>query len=202
MNMKMVLASNNPGKIQELQSLLSHLKVTLIPQIQLGIEEIAETGITFVENALLKARHATKATGLPAIADDSGLVVPALSGAPGIYSARYAGDKATAQDNIAKLLANMTTIPDNKRQASFYCVLVFLNHAHDPMPLICTGEWSGILLSAPRGQQGFGYDPIFYVPTEHQTAAELNLSRKNIISHRGQALQLLLQQLPTKLSQA
>ena len=163
------------------------------------MDEAEETGLTFVENALIKARHAALITGLPAIADDSGLAVAALCGAPGIYSARYAGTKAKAHDNIKKILMELKDIPDENRHASFHCLLVFLSHAKDPTPLVCDGKWSGIILHSPKGENGFGYDPIFYVPEQKQTAAELSPSLKNQISHRGMALQSLLKLLPEKI---
>ncbi|HEX4046030.1 MAG TPA: RdgB/HAM1 family non-canonical purine NTP pyrophosphatase [Gammaproteobacteria bacterium] len=204
--MKIILASNNPGKVQELKALLAtrasklnNQSIHLVTQKEVGIGDIEETGHTFVENAILKARHAAHLSGLPAIADDSGLVVAALHGAPGIYSARYAGPKADARDNIQKLLAELKTVSDNERQAYFYCVLIYLLHASDPTPLICQGIWQGTILHEPRGTQGFGYDPIFYVPTEKKSAAELPLDRKNSLSHRGQALRSLIQQLSGKL---
>lgn len=197
--MKIVLASNNAGKIRELNELLGHLHIEFIPQANLGVEEIEETGLTFVENALLKARHASQVTGLPALADDSGLAVDALNGAPGIYSARYAGKQANATDNINKLLLALKNVPDDQRTASFHCVLAFMKHAEEPTPLICTGKWSGIILRQPQGKGGFGYDPIFYVPSEQKSSAELLPALKNSISHRGIALQSLLDLLPEKI---
>ena len=197
--MRIVLASNNPGKIQEFRELLKDFALKIVPQAELGVEEVEETGLTFIENALIKARHAASKTGLPAISDDSGLAVAALQGAPGIYSARYAGANASAEDNIEKLLAALKTIPDEKRQADFHCVLVFMSHANDPTPLVCTGKWSGTILQAPVGKRGFGYDPLFYVPSEQKTAAELSPTIKNKISHRGIALHSLLKILPEKL---
>ncbi len=192
---QVVLASNNPGKIREFAALLADFSCEVIPQAALNVAEVAETGLTFIENALIKARHAALITGLPAMADDSGLVVPALLGAPGIYSARYAGSKASATDNIQKLLQQLKNTPDEKRHAIFHCALVWLQHAHDPMPLVCQGSWSGWLLREPKGHDGFGYDPIFYLRAEQKTAAELSLALKNKISHRGLAMQALLQQL-------
>ena len=193
--MKIILASNNEGKIIELQALLDAFNYTIIPQTQLGIPEIAETGLTFVENAIAKARHACQLGKQPAIADDSGLVVPALAGAPGIYSARYAGKNATARANIEKLLSEMRDVLPEKRGAHFHCTLVYLTHAEDPAPLICEGIWIGSILSAPTGTRGFGYDPLFYDPYEKCSAAELPLEKKNKISHRGQALRTLLEKL-------
>lgn len=193
--MKVVLASSNAGKIREFAEILQPFQIELIPQSDLGVTDIAETGLSFVENALIKARHAAKETGLPALADDSGLAVNVLQGEPGIYSARYAGENATSSANIKKLLHALETIPDNKRHASFHCLLVFMLHDLDPTPIICDGKWSGNILREPKGEQGFGYDPIFYVPSENMTAAELPASLKNKISHRGQAMQSLLKML-------
>lgn len=197
--MKIVLASSNAGKIKELRARLLPLNIELIPQSALGVDDAEETGVTFVENALLKARHAAEKTGLPAIADDSGLVVPALQGAPGIYSARYAGKQAESKDNIAKLLHELAQVPEEKRQAYFFCCLTFLLHANDPTPLICTGKWHGKILHETRGTQGFGYDPVFYLPDQQKTAAELPLEIKNTLSHRAIALNTLLNVLPEKL---
>jgi XTP/dITP diphosphohydrolase len=197
--MKVVLASSNAGKIHELQNMLDELNLTIIPQASLNVSDAEETGLTFVENALIKARHACEQTGLPALADDSGLTVAALQGAPGIYSARYAGVKADAQANINKLLAEIRSVPLTHRQAAYYCVLVFMRHAKDPTPLICQGRWQGEILSAPKGSEVFGYDPIFYVPKENKTAAELPLHVKNQLSHRGQALRTLLKKLSKKI---
>ncbi len=193
--MNIVFASSNIGKIRELKTLLSNFNFSITPQTELGITDIEETGLTFAENALLKARHASRATGLPAIADDSGLVVAALKGKPGIYSARYAGANATAKDNIQKLLAELRDVPDNNRQAYFYCALVYLAHAEDPTPIICEGIWHGVILKNTRGTQGFGYDPVFYDPKEKCSAAEMPLELKNRISHRGQALQKLVKRI-------
>jgi XTP/dITP diphosphohydrolase len=196
--MKVVLASNNAGKVKEFTELLAPFHIEMIPQSQLGVSEIEETGLSFIENAILKARHAAQVTGLPALADDSGLAVDALNGEPGIYSARYAGTNNSA-DNITKLLMKMANVPEEKRSAHFHCILAFVSHATDPMPLICAGKWSGYILSAPQGEHGFGYDPVFYVPAEKMSAAELPAELKNKISHRGLALELLLKQLPEKL---
>jgi len=193
--MKIVLASHNVGKIRELSAGLKPFAIEIIPQADLGIADPAETGVTFVENALIKARHAALLSGLPAIADDSGLMVEALLGEPGIHSARYAGPKASSQDNIKKLLSALNAFPTEKRAACFHCTLVYLRHASDPTPLICEGTWQGVILPEPKGQEGFGYDPIFYLPTEHKTAAELPFELKNKISHRSLALQLLIDSL-------
>jgi len=197
--MKVVLASSNAGKIKEFKEILKNFHIDIIPQSDLGVSDIEETGLSFIENAIIKARHAAKVTGLPAIADDSGLAVDALNGAPGIYSARYAGANAGSKNNIAKLLNDMRDVPDNKRSGSFHCVLAFLSHALDPTPLICDGKWSGQILHEPKGENGFGYDPVFYVPSEKMTAAELPSTLKNQISHRGMAIQLLLKMLPDKI---
>ena len=195
MTQKIVLATGNPGKVAELSQMLAPFDMQIVPQTQLGVSDADETGLTFVENALLKARHAALITGLPAIADDSGLAVDALGGAPGIYSARYAGEKASDQANIDKLLAAMAQVPKAKRTAQFHCVLVYLRHAEDPTPIICHGVWPGIITQQPAGQNGFGYDPVFYVESEGCTSAELTAQRKQQLSHRGKALQQLLTQL-------
>lgn len=197
--MKVVIASNNAGKIREFKALLKHFPLEFIPQADLGIDDAEETGLTFVENAIIKARHASRLTGLPAIADDSGLAVDALLGAPGIYSARYAGAKANAKENIDKLLHQLIHVAPEKRQASYHCALVFITHENDPTPLICQGKWDGFILQQEQGNDGFGYDPIFYVPTEKMSAAELPLALKNQISHRGLALASLLNALPEKI---
>jgi len=193
--MKIVFASGNLGKIQELKLALAHTSIHLIPQSDFNVTEVAETGLTFIENALIKARHAAAATGLPAIADDSGLEVAALHGAPGIYSARFSGDEATADENNQTLLAKMQHIPIGKRQARFYCALVYLAHAKDPTPIIAEASWSGEILLAPVGEKGFGYDPIFYDPIEKSSAAALDPQKKLAISHRGKALELFIQKL-------
>jgi XTP/dITP diphosphohydrolase len=186
-----VLASNNPGKAREIGQLLAGHEITVRPQSDFGVPEAAETGLTFVENALIKARNAAQHSGLPAIADDSGLEVDALNGAPGIYSARYAGDAGDGANN-EKLLAALQTVPEEERTARFQCVMVYLRHADDPTPLICQGTWEGRILTAPQGENGFGYDPVFFVPAEGCSAAELAADRKNALSHRGQALRQLL----------
>ena len=186
-----VLATNNAGKIREINELLRDIAVTTLPQQHFNLGEVAETGKTFVENALLKARYAAAATGLPALADDSGLVVTGLQGRPGIYSARYAGEQATQADNTAKLLDEMKALQETERDAYFYCVIVLLRNADDPAPVICHGQWSGRILREPVGTQGFGYDPVFYVEQYHCSAAELSVAVKNEISHRGQALKQL-----------
>lgn len=189
---KIVIASGNKGKIRELQTLLADLDVETIPQAQLDVTDVEETGLTFVENAILKARHATQLTGLPAIADDSGLCVGALDNRPGIYSARYAGPEANDVDLINKVLAEMRDVPSHLRHAAFHSVIVFLRHEHDPAPVIAHGIWSGSIVHEAQGQQGFGYDPIFYVPEYDCTAAELEHATKAKVCHRGQALKQLL----------
>ncbi|YCI82199.1 XTP/dITP diphosphatase [Enterobacteriaceae bacterium] len=188
-----VLATGNAGKVRELAALLADFGLDIIAQTELGVDSADETGLTFIENAILKARHAARITGLPAIADDSGLAVDALGGAPGIYSARYAGEEATDRQNLEKLLAALESVPDDKRQAQFHCVLVYLRHAEDPTPLVCHGSWAGVIARTPAGEGGFGYDPIFYVLSVGKTAAELSRDEKSAISHRGQALKLLLE---------
>ncbi|NCH96934.1 XTP/dITP diphosphatase [Cronobacter dublinensis] len=190
---KVVLATGNAGKVRELASLLREFGLDIVAQTELGVDSAEETGLTFIENAILKARHAAQVTGLAAIADDSGLAVDALGGAPGIYSARYAGADAGDRANLEKLLDALKEVPDDKRQAQFHCVLVYLRHAEDPTPLVFHGVWQGVIARAPAGQGGFGYDPIFFVPSEGKTAAELTREEKSAISHRGQALKLLLE---------
>ncbi|GKW39030.1 XTP/dITP diphosphatase [Pectobacterium carotovorum] len=189
---KVVLATGNPGKVRELASLLADFGLDIVAQTELGVDSAEETGLTFIENAILKARHAAQITGLPAIADDSGLAVDALGGAPGIYSARYAGADASDQQNLDKLLLTLKDVPDEQRRASFHCVLVYLRHAEDPTPIVCHGSWQGMLTHEAAGSGGFGYDPIFFVPELGKTAAELTREEKNAQSHRGQALRLLL----------
>jgi len=195
--MKLVLASSNHGKLAELRGLLSGNGIELIAQSELGVEDADETGTTFVENALLKARHATRITGLPALADDSGICVDVLDGAPGLYSARYAGEHGNASRNIDKLLDVLDGVPDERRTAHFYCVLVLLRHADDPQPLIVEGQWNGRILLERRGNGGHGYDPVFFDPIHGQSAAEMDLDFKNGISHRGKALTALKKRLAT-----
>ncbi|GAC18184.1 XTP/dITP diphosphatase [Paraglaciecola arctica] len=196
---KVVLATGNKGKVKELARMLSDLGIEVLPQSEFAVTEVAETGSTFVENAIIKARHAAKQTGLPAIADDSGLAVDALGGAPGVYSARYSGDDATDQSNIIKLLDAMADIPKEDRQAKFLCVLVFMRHADDPTPIICQGEWLGEITTEQQGENGFGYDPVFWVETQNCSSAQLSPEQKNVLSHRGKALKLLLAQLQNQL---
>lgn len=187
---KIVLATGNPGKVREFASLFEHDNTDVVPQKELGVNDVPETGTTFVENAIIKARHAAKVTGLPAIADDSGLVVDALGGAPGIYSSRFAGVDATDSDNIDKLLCELGDTA--QRDAHFFCTLVFMRHADDPVPLVSQGKWPGRILHARSGEGGFGYDPVFYLTDQGKTAAQLDKVTKNAISHRGQALTTLL----------
>ena len=192
---RLVLATSNQGKLAELQPLLADAGYDLVTQGELGVADAVEDGRTFVENAILKARHASAATGLPALADDSGLVVDALGGAPGLISARYAGVHGDSAANIAKLLAALHHVPGEARSAHFYCVLVLLRHADDPQPIIAEGSWHGRILGAPRGTGGFGYDPVFLDTVLGISAAELDAGTKNRISHRGQALERLRERL-------
>lgn len=192
---KIVLATNNQGKVRELQNLLSDAGFNIIAQSEYNVPDADETGLTFVENAIIKARHTAQLTGLPAIADDSGLAVDALNGAPGIYSARYSGDGATDSKNNQKLLDALKGIDYEKRTAYFYCALAFMRHASDPTPIICLGKWNGIILDQEQGKGGFGYDPLFFVPVLGCTAAELAREHKSKISHRGQALSELMEKL-------
>ncbi|MFM2482493.1 RdgB/HAM1 family non-canonical purine NTP pyrophosphatase [Celerinatantimonas sp. YJH-8] len=192
---KIVLASSNAGKVAELQALLSDYQLDIVPQSHYHVTDAEETGTTFVENAIIKARHASQATGLPAIADDSGLAVDFLGGAPGIYSARYSGEHGHDQKNNEKLLAALSSADDSQRQASFHCVLVYMRHADDPTPLICHGQWSGRIAHQIIGDHGFGYDPLFYPNGYSVTSAQLSPEQKNQISHRAQALKLLVEKL-------
>lgn len=187
-----VLASNNPGKVREFNELLAGHHIEVVPQSKYQVPDVEETGLTFVENAIIKARNAALHTGLPAIADDSGIEVDALNGAPGIYSARYAGKGANDRTNLEKLLLDLSDVPEAERTARFQCLMVFMRHANDPTPLICQGTWEGRILFAPRGDNGFGYDPVFYVPTHDCSSAELPPEIKNSLSHRGQALRKLV----------
>ncbi len=189
---KVVLATGNAGKVRELAHLLADFGLDVVAQTELGVESAEETGLTFIENAILKARHAATETGLPAVADDSGLAVDFLGGAPGIYSARYAGVDASDQQNLDKLLVALKDVPQGQRNAQFHCVLVYMRHAEDPTPLVCHGSWPGEIAFAEAGEGGFGYDPIFFVPELGKTAAELTREEKSAVSHRGQALKLLL----------
>ena len=196
---RLVLASSNRGKLAEFNALLVDSGFEVVAQGSLGVEDIEETGATFVENALLKARHAARVTGLPALADDSGLCVEHLAGAPGLYSARYAGSHGDVPANNAKLLRALEGVPAERRRAFFICVLVLLHHADDQAPLIAEGRWHGRVLEAPRGAQGFGYDPLFLPDGQTESAAELDHALKNRLSHRGQALARLRERLAAPL---
>ncbi len=183
-----VLASSNPGKLREFRQMLNGAGITLQAQDELGVPPVEESGLSFVENALIKARNAARHTGRAALADDSGIAVDALNGAPGIHSARYAGATASDAENLRQLIQAMDAVPTARRSAQFICALVFVRHATDPVPLISQGVWHGRLLEQPRGSGGFGYDPIFYLPELGRTSAELSAEHKNRLSHRGQAL--------------
>jgi XTP/dITP diphosphohydrolase len=190
---KLVIASNNPGKLREFQFLLQPLGIEVLTQVQLGIDEAEEPHATFIENALAKARHAARMSGLPALADDSGICVAALNGAPGVFSARYAGEPKSDRRNNEKLLQDMQGVKD--RSAHYYCVLVLMHHADDPQPLIAEGEWGGEIAHEERGEGGFGYDPLFWLPSLNRMSAELSHDEKHAISHRGKALRALLERL-------
>lgn len=188
----LVVATNNQGKAREIDQLLSGLEVEVYSQAKFGVTEVEETGLTFVENALIKARHAASFCEYPVLADDSGLAVDVLGGQPGIRSARYAGAEASDADNNEKLLAALDGVEDRDRGAQFICVMVLMRHAHDPIPLICQGSWRGRILTEPHGDNGFGYDPLFFVEEEGCTSAQLSAQRKNQLSHRGQALRAMV----------
>ncbi len=188
---KIVIASHNVGKLKEFQALFAGTGIDIVSAKDFAVSDVEETGVTFVENALIKARHVAKETGLPAIADDSGLIVDVLMGQPGVFSARYS-EEATDDANNKKLLQALTPVKGDARAASFHCVLTLLRHAEDPIPLIAHGIWHGRILDAPRGDNGFGYDPLFWIENEHASSAELPLARKNQLSHRAQALRKLL----------
>jgi XTP/dITP diphosphohydrolase len=192
---KIVIASNNTGKLREFQHLLSGRGFEVIPQSDFKIRDADETGTTFVENAIIKARHACARTGLPAIADDSGIEVDALNGRPGVYSARYSGLGASDADNNNKLLTELANVPAEMRTARYHAVLAYMRHADDPTPILCHGSWEGMILTEARGKNGFGYDPLFYIPSHNCTAAELEKAEKNRISHRGLAMTKLLTRL-------
>ncbi|MFT4994929.1 MAG: XTP/dITP diphosphohydrolase [Paraglaciecola sp.] len=194
MTNKIVLATGNKGKVSELATLLAPLNFTVLAQSMFEVSDVAETGTTFVENAIIKARHAALITGLPAIADDSGLAVDALGGAPGVVSARFAGSQATDRDNIDKLLFALKDVPSERRQARFLCVLVFMQSANDPTPIICQGEWQGEIGFDLQGENGFGYDPVFWLAEQNCSSAQLCSEQKNALSHRGKAIRLLLEQ--------
>lgn len=189
---RLVLASRNQGKIDELQPMLLPLGIELISQADLGIESVEETGLTFVENALIKARHVCERSGLPALADDSGLSVDALNGAPGIYSARIAGQGASDAQMVQTLLQQMQHIPSGSRQGCYHCAIVLMRHPLDPIPLITEGHWQGIVLEEPNGVEGFGFDPVFYLPEHQCTVAQLSMIQKNKLSHRAKAVAKLL----------
>lgn len=195
MTTTIVLASGNQGKLRELGELLAGFSLCIQPQSDFGVEDVEETGLSFVENAIIKARHAAKYSGCPAIADDSGLVVDHLDGVPGIYSSRFAGAQATDASNNQKLLELMSAAVGHERRARFQCLLVFMRHHRDPSPVICQGTWEGLIADGPRGDGGFGYDPIFWVEERHCTAAELPRDVKNTLSHRAQAMHQLLEKL-------
>ena len=192
---KIVLASNNAGKAREITEILKAYDISVVPQSDFGVPEIPETGLTFVENALLKARNACHHTGLPALADDSGIEIDALQGRPGIYSARYAGEGASDETNLQKALTELKDIPEAQRGARFQCLMVLLEHENDPTPLICQGAWEGRILTEPQGENGFGYDPIFYVPEHQCSSAQLTPDQKNALSHRGKALKILAEKI-------
>ncbi len=197
---KIVLASSNQGKLREIQAIFQDLPYELASQVEWNITDADETGLTFVENALIKARHAAEHTGLMAMADDSGIEVDYLDGAPGIYSARYAGQPCDNQANNDKLLSALKDVPKEKRTARFQCVIVLMRHAKDPTPLICSGTWEGTIVEQETGANGFGYDPLFFVPTHGCTSAELSPEIKNDLSHRGQALRELAKKFPAFLN--
>lgn len=195
---KIVLATGNQGKVKELANLLATHQLEIVPQSDFNVPDVAETGTTFVENAIIKARHAAKITGLPAIADDSGLEVDALNGAPGVYSARYASDiteNPSDDDNTNKLLDALKSIPEEQRSARFHCVLVYMQHENDPTPIICHGVWQGSISHSKQGEQGFGYDPVFWQNDLQLSSAQLPRDLKNKLSHRGQALAKLVKKL-------
>lgn len=192
MTKTVVLASNNPGKIREINALFSETDIEVISQSEFDVPEAEETGLTFVENALIKARNATQYCPYPVIADDSGIALPALQGSPGIYSARYAGVGASDQENMDKLIQAISELPEDKRQAEFVCVMVYLRYETDPVPIIVEGIWEGTAITEPQGKNGFGYDPMFYLPELNCTSAQLESEKKNRISHRGQALSKLI----------
>ena len=195
MKQQIVLASGNKGKIAEIQAILQQQSIDVISQSHFNVTEVDETGTTFIENAIIKARHAAKISQLPAIADDSGLEVDALDGQPGVHSARYAGLPSNDQNNTDKLLHALTNIPANQRSARFHCVMVFMAHANDPSPLIAHGVWEGRIAVEKSGDNGFGYDPVFYIPELNSMSAALEPALKNTLSHRAQALKLLMPQI-------
>ena len=195
--LEIVLATSNVGKLTEFRALMAELPITIIPQVDFNVEDAEETGLTFIENAIIKARHAAQVTGRAALADDSGLVVDVLDGKPGIYSARFAGATANSAQNIEKLLTAMRGVEPARRTARFVCVLVLMRHAQDPSPVISQATWEGEILLSPQGENGFGYDPVFWVPGQQCTAAQLPEAIKNQLSHRGQALEGVKSQIAT-----
>jgi len=195
---EVVLASGNPGKVREIQALLTASDIIIRPQSDFNVPDAIEDGLTFVENAIIKARHACKLTGLPALADDSGIEVDYLKGQPGIYSSRYAGEPSNNEANNQKLLKELIDVDRDQRSARFQCLIVYMKHELDPTPIICQGTWEGFITTEISGVQGFGYDPLFYVPEHQCTSAELDPKLKNQISHRGQALQKLVAALKTQ----
>jgi XTP/dITP diphosphohydrolase len=197
---QIVIASNNSGKLREIKAVLAGLDISIIPQAEFAVEDADETGLSFVENAIIKARHAAALSKLPSIADDSGIEVDVLNGEPGIYSARYAGVGASDEENLHLLLDKVRQTGVPQASARFQCVMVYLRHAQDPTPIIAKGTWQGHIVDEPRGDNGFGYDPVFYVPSHACTSAELPAEVKNSISHRGQALRLLLEKLSAVLN--
>ncbi|WP_022942272.1 RdgB/HAM1 family non-canonical purine NTP pyrophosphatase [Psychromonas hadalis] len=201
MNKQWVLATSNKGKVKEMSELLNSFSIEVLPQSHFDVNEVPETGTTFVENAIIKARHAAKITGLPAIADDSGVEVDFLNGQPGICSARFAGKNASDQENIDLLLNKLEGVGEAQRSARFQCVLVYMRHELDPTPIICQGTWEGTITEQQNGKNGFGYDPIFWVASENCSSAQLSKQRKSELSHRGKALALLVKQLKAQLGQ-
>lgn len=196
---QLVLASGNKGKIREFQAMFDNLGLNIVPQTEMGVGDVPETGTTFVENAIIKARHAAQVTGLPAIADDSGIEIDYLDGAPGVYSARFSGDEngvgATDEKNNLKVLASLQGVPQEQRTARYQCILVYMAHAGDPTPIICQASWDGVIMEEEVGDNGFGYDPLFWVPEFSCSSAQLAPEQKNKISHRAKALELLYQEL-------
>ncbi len=193
--MKVTLASSNKGKLAEFQQLLSGLNFDVVPQSEFQVPDAIENGLSFVENAIIKARHASKLTGLPAIADDSGLEVDILNGAPGIYSSRFSGENATDEKNNQRLLSLLQEAEENERTGRFQCLLVYMRRPEDPTPIICQGTWEGLITLSPEGESGFGYDPLFYIPEFGCTSAQLEKTQKNKVSHRGKAMAQLLEKL-------
>ena len=194
-SMKVILATSNEGKLKEFKRLFLNLEFDIEPQSKFNVPDAVENGLSFIENALIKARHASKLTGLPAIADDSGLEVDCLNGAPGIYSSRFSGKNSTDEKNISKLLSALVNTPVSERVARFQCVIAYMRHSEDPTPIVVQGSWKGLIALTPQGDHGFGYDPVFYLPELKCTSAELGQEEKNKISHRGKAMTKLIQKL-------